>query len=125
MNRIWKFLSLLLLLAGTMACSRERLEAGTQAATVTYTVSDTCWTYLSLETGRVVGTALLGDEQAEAEWRQRTDWDIALCGDLLRTNSGTSGNGGGGCLVLDEAFENVLTTPEDGYLLDTETGEIW
>lgn len=118
-------MSLLLLLAGTMACSREGLEAGAQAATVTYTVSDTCWTYLSLEAGRVVGTALLGDEQAEAEWRQRTDWDIALCGDLLRTNSGTSGNGEGGCLVLDEAFENVLTAPEDGYLLDTENGEIW
>ena len=94
MNRIWKFLSLLLLLAGTMACSQEGMEAGAQAATETYTVSDTCWTYLSLETGRVVGTALLGDEQAEAEWRQRTDWDIALCGDLLRTNSGTSGKSG-------------------------------
>ena len=53
------------------------------------------WTYISLEDGRVVGTAVLGDEAADASWAARCDWDIAICDSLIRTNGGTSGPGQG------------------------------
>ncbi len=51
------------------------------------------WTYISLETGTVVGTGSLGDEASDAEWALRDDWDIAICDSLIRTNGGTSGVG--------------------------------
>jgi hypothetical protein len=53
------------------------------------------WTYISLETGQVVGTGILGDEKSDAEWAMRDDWDIAICDSLIRTNGGTSGKGYG------------------------------
>lgn len=53
------------------------------------------WTYISLESGEVVGTSFLGDEGADEAWAQRDDWDIAVCDSLIRTNGGTSGFGNG------------------------------
>lgn len=53
------------------------------------------WTYISLETGTVVGTSILGDEKEDAAWAVRNDWDIAICDSLIRTNGGTSGPGEG------------------------------
>lgn len=53
------------------------------------------WTYISLESGEVVGTSSLGDEGADAVWAHRDDWDIAVCDSLVRTNGGASGMGQG------------------------------
>lgn len=53
-------------------------------------LSDDQWVYISLETGRKIGTSPLGDAAQDAAWKARTDWDIALCGELIRTNGGTS-----------------------------------
>lgn len=53
------------------------------------------WTYISLESGEVVGTSVLGDEGADAAWAHRDDWDIAVCDSLIRTNGGASGMGQG------------------------------
>lgn len=53
------------------------------------------WTYISLQSGEVVGTGRLGDEASDAAWALRDDWDIAICDSLIRTNGGTSGKGYG------------------------------
>ncbi len=77
------------------------------------------WTYYSLETGSVVGQSDFGDEAADEQWRERKDWDIALCGELLRTNSGTSGIGEGGIIAIDEEYESVSTAPDTIYTIDS------
>ena len=61
------------------------------------------WTYYSLETGSVIGLSDFGDEEVDERWRVRKDWDIALCGELIRTNSGTSGVGEGGIIAIDDS----------------------
>ena len=47
-------------------------------------LSDDRWVYISLETGSKVGESPLGDAAQDAAWKARTDWDIALCGELIR-----------------------------------------
>lgn len=59
--------------------------------------SDKSWHYYSLERNTEVGT---GEESAgvNAQWFARTDWDVALSGYKVRTNSGeatTAGSQGG------------------------------
>ena len=77
------------------------------------------WTYYSLETGSVVGQSDFGDEEADEQWRVRKDWDIALCGELIRTNSGTSGVGEGGIIAIDEDYESVAIAPDTLYAIDS------
>ncbi len=64
-------------------------------------ISATKWTYISLENNAVVGTSDKDDADSDARWAKRVDWDIAICGDLLRSNSGTSGCGSGGLRRID------------------------
>jgi len=78
------------------------------------------WTYFSLETGAVVGTSKYLDDAEDAEWAGRSDWDFAICGDYLKTNSGTSGKGAGGVQQnKTDAFMQIMEAPESGYLVDT------
>lgn len=71
-------------------------------------ISDNQWTYISLENNTVVGQSDKNNPSADADWASRTDWDIAICGDMIRTNSGTSGNGAGGLRRLDgHSYDNV------------------
>lgn len=84
-------------------------------------LSEDAWTYISFENGKVVGSSELGNEEEDAVWGARKDWDIALCGKLLKTNSGTSGEGQGGILpVSDKSFNAIDTAPAEGYLVDTD-----
>ena len=53
------------------------------------------WTYYSLENNKVIGTSVFGDSVSDRSWSERTDWDIAFCGTLIRTNGGDSGKGQG------------------------------
>ncbi|MCD7711078.1 MAG: HmuY family protein [Porphyromonadaceae bacterium] len=70
-------------------------------------------------TGSIIGRSKLGDATEDSLWYNRTDWDIALCSDMLRTNSGTSGVGKGGIqTVVTRNFEAITTAPEEGYLID-------
>ncbi len=64
-------------------------------------LSELQWTYISLEDNKVVGSSPANDADADAVWAGRTDWDIAVCGDKLRTNSGSSGKGLGGLRRID------------------------
>lgn len=87
--------------------------------TVTISVTDSTWTYFSLESGAVVGQSALSDKSADVQWSARKDWDFALCGDMLRTNSGTSGIGQGGVQAVTRLNFNALeTAPESGYVED-------
>ena len=84
------------------------------------------WTYVSLESGNTIGTCALGDSIAEKTWSQRTDWDIAICNGMIRTNSGTSGIGHGGIVnIMPDFYETADVAPEDDYKTDTDTTYIW
>ncbi|MEW5799449.1 MAG: HmuY family protein [Bacteroidota bacterium] len=50
-----------------------------------------------------------------------TKWDLAFSSTTIRTNSGGSGPGQGGAIVLTGTFEEVITAPESGYSIDTTT----
>lgn len=114
-----------LLLGFAGGCSRDNgtgAPAPAQVETLTIEgLDDQTWVYVSLEEGRTVGTSPLGDAEQDAAWKARTDWDIAICGELLRTNSGTSGNGSGGIQsVTNKSFNALDEAPADGYLTDTD-----
>lgn len=82
------------------------------------------WNYFSFEAGEVIGTGN-ADAESDAEWKIRTDWDIAFTRLYARTNSGTSGIGLGGVIEIspdntDKAsvFANLLVAPTAGYNVD-------
>ena len=61
------------------------------------------WIYYNLRTGEIFNAYQVNSDIREGEQKTRTDWDLAFCGNKLRTNSGTSGNGRGG--VADIGFQ--------------------
>ena len=61
------------------------------------------WIYYNLRTGEIFNAYQVNSDIREEEQKTRTDWDLAFCGNKLRTNSGTSGNGRGG--VADMGFQ--------------------
>ena len=124
MNRN-KCLAVGLLLFATGCSSDDKQTAPAADRTVTLQVEEKKWTYLQLESGQVVGTSALGDEMADEAWKKRTDWDLAFCGELIRTNGGSSGNGEAALQVLDRPFQQVEEAPIDGYLEDTDDVEFW
>ena len=88
---------------------------------ISFALSDTEWTYFCFETGKVVGTSAFGDVDQDASWAERTDWDIAFCGNYLRTNSGSSGVGMGGIQRnTTDNFYTLTEAPLDGYIIDTD-----
>lgn len=60
-------------------------------------------------------------EASVVEDSASTEWDIAMAGTKILTNSGSSGPGNGGALILDVAFEEVTIAPSEGYGIDTDT----
>lgn len=84
-------------------------------------VKDMEWTYYSLEKGQVIGSSAFGDSDADSLWKHRQDWDFAICGDMIRTNSGTSGIGYGGLITTDVPYEQLNEAPDVAYTED----QIW
>lgn len=83
-------------------------------------LSDTEWSYFSFESGTVVGRSELNNKEQDAQWASRKDWDIAIYGDYIKTNGGTSGNGFAGAQINTTSTYDALTeAPADGYLIDT------
>jgi len=97
----------------------------------------TQWYYFSFERGDTIGTSAgalenvnqgnIGSEVINAEWKARTDWDIAFHATDIRTNSGISGNGAAGSLFiadtlsttpLNEVFADLNEAPADTYAAD-------
>ena len=81
------------------------------------------WTYISLSTGEVVGTSPLNSTEDDAHWRLRTDWDMAVCGKYIRTNSGTSGVGQGGIQSVLTPYEELTTLPAEEFKVDVYTNK--
>ncbi|MDR2010475.1 MAG: HmuY family protein [Bacteroidales bacterium] len=88
------------------------------------------WNYFSFSTGEIVGTGSANAED-DAEWKARTDWDIAFTRLYARTNSGISGSGNGGVIEIgtdnsDKAavFANLIDAPASGYIADEEINEL-
>jgi len=71
---------------------------------------DGSFTFFSLREGDLV----------ESTDSASTDWDIAFRGTSILTNSGVSGPGDGGAIVLDVAFDDVSIAPENGYSTDSD-----
>jgi hypothetical protein len=68
------------------------------------------YVYFNIRTGETVDAV-----QAETE-----NWDIAFRGSSVIVNSGTSGPGQAGAILLDIEFEKVEIAPSDGYRQDSE-----
>ena len=123
MNKIILFLSLVPFIA---SCQSDDVVNETfKDVTMTMTVTDSTWTYINMERGKIVGTSSVKDKDADASWHDRTDWDVAFSGDKIRTNGGTSGKGEGGVVVIGQAYEDVVEAPADGYIADSCNVEIW
>ena len=115
----------LILLGGSLTASCSDDGGGGGVKGEEQTVSNASegtdhWVYYSLEDGKTVGVSRFGDTQADNAWAQRTDWDIAVSGDLIRTNSGRSGSGKGGIIELSGDYDTYTGDPETlVYTTDT------
>lgn len=79
------------------------------------------WTYISLSQGTTIGSCELDDTLTQKEFYKRTDWDIAICNGIIRTNSGTSGIGKGGITTTETTFQNVDIFMTTLYNMDKDT----
>lgn len=69
------------------------------------------FTFYDLQSGEIVA-----DEDSAT-----TIWDLAFSSTTILTNSGISGSGEGGAVILDVPFENIDIAPSEGYNTDAET----
>ena len=117
---IFSLLAALVLLASCSdgADNSASGQAVGKSGEMNVTATDGVWTYYSIEQNKVMGTSVFGDSTADSQWKQRTDWDIAICGDLIRTNSGTSGTGNGGLQVVPQGYNELENAPQSGYITD-------
>ncbi len=79
------------------------------------------WTYFSLTRGTAMGQCSAKDTAAQAQWKQRTDWDIAICNGMLRTNSGASGIGRGGIYRTTGEYDDIQELKAPQYATDKDT----
>ena len=117
---IFSLLAALVLLASCSdgADNSASGQAVGKSGEMNVTANDGVWTYYSIEQNRVMGTSVFGDSPADSQWKQRTDWGMAICGDLIRTNSGTSGTGNGGLQVVPQGYNELENAPQSGYITD-------
>ena len=83
------------------------------------------WTYVSLTKGCVVGSCALTDTAAQHQWASRTDWDMAICNGMIRTNGGDSGPGQGAAATTSSDYNEVDVSQPFNYANDRDTVEIW
>lgn len=90
------------------------------------------WLYINLRTGEYFNRERPNKDIREGEQKERTDWDIAFCGYVMRTNSGTSGNGLGGAIDMGYGGYRSLTSlsqlpknPEWVVDTDKDVSVVW
>lgn len=118
-------LSIIVTLFVLSACSENANDSANKEGTLNVQTVQDKWTYVSLSSGKIIGTSALGDSTAEAAWKHRMDWDVALCNGMIRTNSGTSGNGHASIVSSPAAYEQADVAPESDYQIDADTIAIW
>ncbi len=121
-NNIFLF-AILSLMVLVSACSSDSPESGgvkkgKENVATPIANDNSKWTYYSLENNKLVGTSNFSDSIADKQWAARDDWDIAVCGDLIRTNGGDSGAGQGGIQEASEDYSTLKKAPESGYATD-------
>jgi hypothetical protein len=137
MKTITKITTFILCFTGLSACNIDRLWdkdylfkiIEPQDGVFIYDCSSyTNWHFFSFNEGAVIGSCDAGDTEANEQWRQRTDWDLAFHRQNIKTNSGVSGIGSGGILKYSQEtfnFDAVLEAPEDGYSTDAPDSIIY
>lgn len=68
--------------------------------------------YFSLETGKDVPA---GDAKT-------SKWDVAFSKTTIAINSGSSGPGQGGAIVVEKPIDQIAEAPKDGYKTDSDGG---
>ncbi|MCI1785282.1 MAG: hypothetical protein LKI59_03965 [Bacteroidales bacterium] len=105
-----------------VSCSsdKDRPSAESEKELVINGLGDDHWTYFSFDKGATVGTSTFLSEEEDKAWAARSDWDFAICGDYIKTNGGTSGDGMGGIIKdTQDNYLNIDTAPADGYTTDS------
>ncbi len=87
------------------------------------------WIYYNLRTGEIFNAYQVNTDIIEGNQKNRLDWDLAFCGNKLRTNSGTSGNGHGGAADMGfqgyDRWTSVSQLPHDlQWVVDTDNVSI-
>ena len=95
-----KYIVLLFVILLSVSCASDQPVHEEKVITI-QGINETQWTYFSLLKGEVVGTSLFDSKEDDEIWKNRKDWDFAICGENLRTNSGTSGIGEGGIIYMN------------------------
>ncbi len=118
MKRLLNILTTTLLLT---ACATDNADNGivSEGLLTIPNVADQ-WTYVSLTEGRVVGTCSLTDTVAQRQWAMRTDWDLATCNGMIRTNGGDSGRGQGAAAASSQRDEERAAAPSGPLVTDSD-----
>jgi hypothetical protein len=77
---------------------------------------------LNANTKSYVYFSLASGKEVPAADAKTKNWDIAFSKTTIATNSGTSGPGEGGAIVLEKPFDQVSDAPKDGYKTDGDAG---
>ena len=123
-------LLLLCVTLGVVSCKKKEPEVKEKAETKSVTNKDVSdygkWYYFSFAKGDFVGEGDVDPEKGDdAAWKKRTDWDIAFHRQNVRTNSGTSGDGKGGVMMLETAdFNTVKEVGANNFTVDVDGEEI-
>lgn len=102
-----------------VSCSDEdNVSITEQSASVTLdATSKTTWHYYSLQKNKFVGS---GEKSDDAAWSARTDWDLAICRYMVRTNSGvsTTVDAKGGVFVCPETvtYDALNVIPQNSKI---------
>lgn len=87
------------------------------------------WIYYNLRTGELFNAYQVNADIIEGGQKHRLDWDLAFCGNKLRTNSGSSGNGRGGAADMGfqgyDRWRSVSQLPHNlQWVVDTDNVSI-
>lgn len=77
---------------------------------------------LNANTKSYIYFSLASGQEVPAADAKTKNWDIAFSKTTIATNSGTSGPGEGGAIVLEKPFDQVNEAPKDGYKTDGDAG---
>lgn len=114
---LWMLAGMMLLLAG--CATEDAVDRGVQDVSLTVDDVPNRWTYVLLSAHEVMGSSSLGDTHEDDLWMLRTDWDIAFCNGMIRTNSGSSGKGKGGITWTPVDYDDVDNPRAPSYQTDT------
>lgn len=119
MKKTFFILSALFIATLFSSCDKDEPETPTVGETKEVYIDATSggtWQYFSFKENKIIGVGAENDEQ-NAIWFARNDWDIAIKRYAIRTNSGkaTSINSKGGVYITDEnvTFESITAMPEN------------